>query len=61
MSTEKIVHNEHTPPDVAQDLSYSDYLHLDAVLSAQHPRSPRPQRDAVHQRDCVGWVMGQWD
>ena len=40
MSTEKIVHAEHAPPGAAQDLSYSDYLHLDAVLGAQHPRSP---------------------
>ena len=26
--------------DFAQDMSYGDYLHLDAVLSAQHPLSP---------------------
>ena len=26
--------------DFSQDLSYSDYLHLDEVLGAQHPRSP---------------------
>ncbi len=26
--------------DFSKDMSYGDYLHLDAVLSAQHPRSP---------------------
>ena len=26
--------------DFSQDMSYGDYLHLDALLSAQHPRSP---------------------
>ena len=26
--------------DFKEDLSYSDYLALDAILSAQHPRSP---------------------
>ena len=26
--------------DFAKDMSYGDYLHLDAVLNAQHPRSP---------------------
>jgi tryptophan 2,3-dioxygenase len=26
--------------DFSQDMSYGDYLHLDAVLGAQHPRSP---------------------
>ena len=26
--------------DFSQDMSYGDYLHLDAVLSAQHPLSP---------------------
>ncbi len=26
--------------DFSADMSYGDYLHLDAVLSAQHPRSP---------------------
>ena len=40
MSTEKIVHDEHAKLDFSQDMSYGDYLHLDAVLSAQHPRSP---------------------
>jgi tryptophan 2,3-dioxygenase len=28
--------------DFSRDMSYSDYLHLDEVLSAQHPRSPDP-------------------
>ena len=40
MSSEKIVRDEHAQLDFSQDLSYSDYLHLDAVLGAQHPRSP---------------------
>lgn len=26
--------------DFSRDMSYGDYLHLDAVLGAQHPRSP---------------------
>ena len=40
MSSEKIVHDEHAKLDFSQDMSYGDYLHLDAVLDAQHPRSP---------------------
>jgi tryptophan 2,3-dioxygenase len=28
------------PPDAAPDMDYGDYLHLDAVLGAQQPRSP---------------------
>jgi tryptophan 2,3-dioxygenase len=28
--------------DFAADMSYGDYLHLDAVLNAQHPLSPDP-------------------
>ncbi len=40
MSGEKIVHDEHAKLDFAKDMSYSDYLHLDAVLGAQQPRSP---------------------
>jgi tryptophan 2,3-dioxygenase len=32
---------EETPQfDFSRDMSYADYLHLDAVLTAQHPRSP---------------------
>ena len=27
-------------PDFSRDMSYGDYLHLDVVLSAQHPLSP---------------------
>ncbi|HSW26390.1 MAG TPA: tryptophan 2,3-dioxygenase family protein, partial [Burkholderiaceae bacterium] len=27
-------------PGTAADMSYGDYLHLDAVLAAQHPLSP---------------------
>jgi tryptophan 2,3-dioxygenase len=40
MSHQKIVHDEHAKLDFSQDMSYGDYLNLDAVLSAQHPRSP---------------------
>jgi tryptophan 2,3-dioxygenase len=40
MSGEKIVHDEHAKLDFSQDMSYGDYLQLDAVLDAQHPRSP---------------------
>ena len=40
MSGEKIVREEHAKLDFSKDMSYSDYLHLDAVLGAQHPRSP---------------------
>jgi tryptophan 2,3-dioxygenase len=37
---EGIVHSEGAKLDFARDMSYGDYLHLDAVLNAQHPRSP---------------------
>ena len=40
MSGEKFVHDEHAKLDFSQDMSYSDYLHLDEVLGAQQPRSP---------------------
>ena len=40
MSTEKIVHDEGAKLDLSSDMSYGDYLHLDEVLGAQHPRSP---------------------
>ena len=40
MSGEKIVRDEHAKLDFSKDMSYSDYLHLDAVLGAQQPRSP---------------------
>jgi tryptophan 2,3-dioxygenase len=40
MSSEKIVHDEKAKLDFSQDMSYGDYLHLDEVLNAQHPRSP---------------------
>jgi tryptophan 2,3-dioxygenase len=39
-SPEAIVHEERAKLDFAADMSYGDYLHLDAVLGAQHPRSP---------------------
>jgi tryptophan 2,3-dioxygenase len=38
--TEKIVHDERAQLDFSKDMSYGDYLHLDEVLNAQHPRSP---------------------
>ena len=40
MSTEKIVADEGAKLDFSRDMSYGDYLHLDAVLGAQHPLSP---------------------
>jgi tryptophan 2,3-dioxygenase len=40
MSTEKIVADEGAKLDFSRDMSYGDYLHLDAVLAAQHPLSP---------------------
>jgi len=40
MSTEKIVHEEKAQLDFSASMSYSDYLSLDTVLNAQHPRSP---------------------
>jgi tryptophan 2,3-dioxygenase len=39
-STEGIVREEGAKLDFARDMSYGDYLHLDQVLSAQHPLSP---------------------
>ncbi len=40
MTTEKIVHEEKAQLDFSASMSYGDYLHLDEILSAQHPRSP---------------------
>ena len=37
---EGIVRDEGAKLDFASDMSYGDYLHLDAVLTAQHPLSP---------------------
>jgi tryptophan 2,3-dioxygenase len=37
---ERIVAEEGAQLDFKQDMSYGDYLHLDQVLSAQHPLSP---------------------
>jgi tryptophan 2,3-dioxygenase len=37
---ESIVHAEKAQLDFSRHMSYGDYLHLDAVLNAQHPRSP---------------------
>ncbi|HEX2012200.1 MAG TPA: tryptophan 2,3-dioxygenase [Roseateles sp.] len=38
--TENIVSEEGAQLDFSKDMSYGDYLHLDQVLSAQHPLSP---------------------
>ena len=38
--TEGIVRDEGAKLDFARDMSYGDYLHLDAVLNAQQPLSP---------------------
>jgi tryptophan 2,3-dioxygenase len=38
--TEQIVREEKAQLDFSKDMSYGDYLHLDQVLSAQHPLSP---------------------
>ena len=40
MSTEKIVADEGAQLDFSKDMSYGDYLHLDALLGAQVPLSP---------------------
>jgi tryptophan 2,3-dioxygenase len=40
MNTERIVADEGAKLDFSRDMSYGDYLHLDAVLGAQHPLSP---------------------
>ena len=37
---EAIVKQEGAQIDFSEDMSYTDYLHLDAVLGAQHPLSP---------------------
>ena len=37
---EQIVRDENAQLDFSRDMSYSDYLHLDEVLGAQHPLSP---------------------
>jgi tryptophan 2,3-dioxygenase len=39
-SPEHIVRDEKAQLDFSQSMSYGDYLQLDAILSAQHPRSP---------------------
>ena len=38
--TEKIVQEEKAQLDFSASMSYGDYLHLDEILNAQHPRSP---------------------
>jgi tryptophan 2,3-dioxygenase len=39
-STENIVHDEKAQLDFSASMSYTDYLSLDTILNAQHPRSP---------------------
>jgi len=39
-SPESIVHEEKAQLDFSKSMSYGDYLHLDEILSAQHPLSP---------------------
>jgi tryptophan 2,3-dioxygenase len=38
--TESIVKEERAQLDFSQSMSYGDYLHLDQILTAQHPLSP---------------------
>ena len=38
--TEKFVAEDGAQLDFSSDMSYGDYLQLDAILNAQHPRSP---------------------
>jgi len=38
--TASIVRDEHAQLDYSSSMSYGDYLHIDQVLSAQHPLSP---------------------
>lgn len=38
--SEAIVHEEHAQLDFSHDMSYGDYLQLDAILGAQKPLSP---------------------
>lgn len=39
-TAEQIVHSEKAQLDFSASMSYSDYLSLDDLLNAQHPRSP---------------------
>ena len=38
--TERIVQDEKAQLDFSKSMSYGDYLHLDEILTAQHPLSP---------------------
>jgi tryptophan 2,3-dioxygenase len=40
MKAQDVLKQSGAKTDFAQDMSYSDYLALDQILSAQHPRSP---------------------
>ena len=46
---ERIVADEGAKLDFSRDMSYGDYLHLDAILHAQHPPVAGARRDAVHR------------
>ena len=37
---EDTVREEKAQLDFSRDMSYGDYLHLDQILTAQHPLSP---------------------
>ena len=39
-ATERLIAEEDAQLDFSKDMSYSDYLHLDKLLTAQHPLSP---------------------
>jgi tryptophan 2,3-dioxygenase len=40
MTPQEVVHSEKAQLDFSQSMTYGDYLHLDALLSAQQPLSP---------------------
>jgi tryptophan 2,3-dioxygenase len=42
--TAAIVRDEHAQLDYTNSMSYGDYLHIDQVLSAQHPLRPHTTR-----------------
>ena len=53
---EDIVREEKAQLDFARDMTYGDYLHLDALLGAQHPLSPEHNEMLFivqHQTSCL--------
>jgi tryptophan 2,3-dioxygenase len=60
MSTkpEDIVHAERAQLDFSRDMSYGDYLQLDAILSAQKPLSPdhNEMLFIVHHQTSELWM-----